>query len=171
MELTARPAGIPTWVEPLPAQDPAVRHLWERVATLNDFHDPRLTLDATIAALVAAGALEPDAPVIDEARAVLAVLRPGSADPAARPAGLAETDAIRSDGRGEHRCGSAPARSSEDVGRGYRERATVRVDDLVAGADAVSQVLALRGQACGLADEGGLDARSIDAFPPLALSD
>ena len=40
VELTARPAGIQTWAEPLPAQDPAVRHLWERVATLNDFHDP-----------------------------------------------------------------------------------------------------------------------------------
>jgi hypothetical protein len=38
VELTARPAGIQTRVEPLPAQDPAVRHLWERVATLNDFH-------------------------------------------------------------------------------------------------------------------------------------
>ena len=90
VELTARPAGIQTWVEPLPAQNPAVRHLWERVATLNDFHDPHLALDATIAALVAAGALETDAPVIDEAQAALDVLRPGGADPAARPAGLAE---------------------------------------------------------------------------------
>jgi hypothetical protein len=90
VELTAQPAGIQTWVEPLPAQDPAVRHLWERVATLNDFHDPHRALNATIAALVAAGALETDAPVIDEARAVLAVLRPGSADPAVHPLGLAE---------------------------------------------------------------------------------
>jgi hypothetical protein len=83
VELTARPAGIRTWVEPLPAQDPAVRHLWERVATLNDFHDPHLALEATIAALVAAGALDADAPVIDDARAVLAVLRPDGATPAA----------------------------------------------------------------------------------------
>jgi hypothetical protein len=90
VELTARSAGIQTWVEPLPAQDPAVRHLWERVATLNDFHDPHLALNATIAALVAAGALPTDAPVIDQARAVLAVLRPGRSDPAARPPGLAE---------------------------------------------------------------------------------
>ena len=65
VELTARPAGIQTWAEPLPAQDPAVRHLWERVATLNDFHDPHLALDATIAALGAAGALQTDTPVID----------------------------------------------------------------------------------------------------------
>lgn len=89
VELTARPAGIETWVEPLPAQDPAVRHVWERVATLNDFHDPHLALDATIAALVAAGALHADAPVIDDARAALAVLRPDGAAPAAHPRGLA----------------------------------------------------------------------------------
>ena len=89
VELTARPAGIQTWVEPLPAQDPAVRHVWERVATLNDFHDPHLALEATIAALVAAGALPADAPVIDDARAVLAVLRPGGAAPVARPRSLA----------------------------------------------------------------------------------
>jgi hypothetical protein len=89
VELTARPEGIETWVEPLPAQDPAVRHLWERVATLNDFHDPHLALEATIAALVAAGALHADAPMIDDARAVLAVLRPDGADPVACPRDLA----------------------------------------------------------------------------------
>jgi hypothetical protein len=90
LELTAQPAGSQPWAEPLPAQDPAVRHVWERVATLNDFHDPHLALNATIAALVAAGALSADAPVIDDARAVLAVLRPGGADPVAPPRGLAE---------------------------------------------------------------------------------
>jgi hypothetical protein len=89
LELTARPDGIETWVEPLPAQDLAVRHLWERVATLNDFHDPHLALEATIAALAAAGALPADAPVIDDARAVLSVLRPDSADPVAHPRVLA----------------------------------------------------------------------------------
>jgi hypothetical protein len=67
-----------------------VRHLWERVATLNDFHDPRLALEATIAALVASEALPADAPVIDDARAALAVLRPVGPDPVARPRGLAE---------------------------------------------------------------------------------
>jgi hypothetical protein len=90
MELTAQSAGIRTWAEPLPAQDPAVRHVWERVATLNDFHDPHLALNATIAALVAAGALPVDAPVIDDAQAVLAVLRPGGANLVPRPRGLAE---------------------------------------------------------------------------------
>jgi hypothetical protein len=60
------------------------------VATLNDFHDPHLALDATIAALVAAGALPADAPVINDARAVLAVLRPDGTDPVAPPERLAE---------------------------------------------------------------------------------
>ena len=83
--LTARPAVIQPWAEPLPEQDPALQHLWERVATLNDFHDPHLALEATIAALVAAGALPAGAPVIGDARAALAVLRPRGADPAAPP--------------------------------------------------------------------------------------
>ena len=88
--MTAEPAGIQVWAEPLPAQDPAMRHLWERVATLNDFHNPHLALDATIAALVAAGALHADASVISAARAVLAVLRPDGAPPAEAPDGLPE---------------------------------------------------------------------------------
>jgi hypothetical protein len=82
-------AGIRTWIETLPAQDPAVRHLWERVATLNDFHDPHLALEATIAALVAAGAMAVEAPVIDDAWAVLAVLRPEGAGPVAQARTLA----------------------------------------------------------------------------------
>jgi hypothetical protein len=90
LELTAQLVGIRTWAEPLPPQDPAVRHMWERVATLNDFHDPHLALNATIAALVAAGALPFDAPVIDDAQAVLAVLRPGGVKPVPRPRGLPE---------------------------------------------------------------------------------
>ena len=88
VELTAQPAGIQTWTEPLPAQDPAVRHVWERVATLNDFHDPHLALNATFAALAAAGALPADSPLIDDARGVLAVLRPAGARPVPRPRDL-----------------------------------------------------------------------------------
>jgi len=89
LELAAKPAVIQTRTEPLPEQDPALRHVWERVATINDFHDPHLALEATIAALVAAGALPAGAPVIDDARAALAVLRPRRADPAAPPRDLA----------------------------------------------------------------------------------
>ncbi|HEX5303291.1 MAG TPA: hypothetical protein VFW50_40505 [Streptosporangiaceae bacterium] len=91
IELTAPPAVTETWAEPLPGQDPAVRHVWERVATLNDFHDPHLAFEATAAALVAAGALPAGAPVIADARAALAVLRPrntAGADPAPPPRDL-----------------------------------------------------------------------------------
>ena len=90
VELTGAPAGIQAWTEPLPMQDPAVRHLWERVATVNDFHDLHLALDTTIATLVAAGALAADDLVIGDARAVLAVLRPRGTDPVASPRDLAE---------------------------------------------------------------------------------
>ncbi len=90
VELISAPAGIRAWIEPLPAQDPAKRHLWERVATINDFHDLHLALDTTIATLVAAGALPADDPMIGDARAVLAVLRPRGTDPVARPRDLAE---------------------------------------------------------------------------------
>jgi hypothetical protein len=90
VELTGTPAGIEAWAEPMPAQDPAVRHLWERTATLNDFHDPHLALDATIATLVAAGALRAYDPVIADAQAVLAVLRPSGASPAEKPSDLPE---------------------------------------------------------------------------------
>jgi hypothetical protein len=76
VQLTAEPVSVRAWAEPLPVQDPAVRHLWERVATLNDFHSPRLALEATIAALAAAGAIPAGGSVVGAARAVAAVLRP-----------------------------------------------------------------------------------------------
>lgn len=63
IELAAPPAVTQTRAEPLPGQDPAVRHVWERVATINDFHDPHLAFEATVAALVAAGALPAGAAV------------------------------------------------------------------------------------------------------------
>jgi hypothetical protein len=88
VEPTSQPAAIQVWAEPLPAQDPAVRHLWERVATLNDFHDLHLALDTTIATLVAAGALHANDLVIGDARAALAVLRPDGTRPALRPGEL-----------------------------------------------------------------------------------
>jgi hypothetical protein len=85
IQLTAEPVSMQAWTEPLPVQDPAVRHLWERVATLNDFHNPHLALEATIAALAAAGAIPADGSAAGAARAVLAVLRPGSASPTGVP--------------------------------------------------------------------------------------
>jgi hypothetical protein len=88
VQLTAKPVSVRAWAEPLPAQDPAVRHLWERVATLNDFHNPHLALEATIAALAAAGAIPADGSVAGAARAVAAVLRPDGVSPSRVPGEL-----------------------------------------------------------------------------------
>ena len=88
IQLTAEPVSMQAWTEPLPAQDPAMRHLWERVATLNDFHSPHLALEATIAALAAAGTIPADGSAVGAARAALAVLRPGSASPTGVPGDL-----------------------------------------------------------------------------------
>jgi len=87
IQLTAEPVSIRAWTEPLPAQDPATRHLWERVATLNDFHNPHLALEATIAALTLAGAIPTDGSAA-AARAALAVLRPDGASPKGVPGEL-----------------------------------------------------------------------------------
>jgi hypothetical protein len=88
IQLTAEPASSPAWAEPLPVQDPAIRHLWERVATLNDFHSPHLALDAAIAALAAAGAIPAQSSAAGAARAALAVLRPGRTARAQPPGDL-----------------------------------------------------------------------------------
>jgi len=88
--VAGEPAGVHVWTEPLPAQSPARRHLWQRVATLNDFHDPHLALEATIATLIAARALPEDDPDIGNARAVLATLRPRGAATTGTPSGLAQ---------------------------------------------------------------------------------
>jgi hypothetical protein len=88
IQLTAEPVSVRAWAEPLPAQDRAVRHLWERVATLNDFHSPHLALEATIAALAAAGAIPADDSVVGAVRAVAAVLRPDGVSPGRVPGDL-----------------------------------------------------------------------------------
>lgn len=85
VQLTAEPASIRAWTEPLPVQDPAMRHLRERVATLNDFHNPHLALEATIAALTITGAIPADDSAADTARAALAVMRPGNVSPQESP--------------------------------------------------------------------------------------
>ncbi|HET6193065.1 MAG TPA: hypothetical protein VFE59_39385 [Trebonia sp.] len=54
------------------------------MATLNDFHSPRLALEATIAALAAAGAIPADGSAA-AARAVAAALRPGGVSPGGFP--------------------------------------------------------------------------------------
>ena len=78
VDLTAEPPVIQSWAERVEAGDPARDHLWERVATRNDFHDPRAALDAAIGALTAVGALSADDPVVGDARQAAALMHPGS---------------------------------------------------------------------------------------------
>jgi len=90
VELTGEPPAIESWAERVEAGDPARDHLWERVATRNDFHDPRAALEAAIGALAAVGALSADDPVVGDARAAAELMHPGS-----RPKrSLAAPDAI-----------------------------------------------------------------------------
>ena len=79
VDLTGEPPAIQSWAEQLEAGDPARHHLWERVATRNDFHDPRAALEAAIAALAAVGALRPDDPVAGDARLAAELMHPGPA--------------------------------------------------------------------------------------------
>ncbi len=90
VDLTREPPAVQSWAEQLEAGDPARHHLWERVATRNDFHDQRAALEAAIAALAAVGALQADDPVVDDARLAAELMHPGSA-----PEGmLAAADAL-----------------------------------------------------------------------------
>lgn len=79
VDLTGEPPAIQSWAEQLPTDDPVRHHLWERVATRNDFHDPRAALEAAIAALAAVGALQDDDPVARDVRLAAELVYPGSA--------------------------------------------------------------------------------------------
>ena len=87
VDLAGEPPAIQSWAEQLDAGDPVRHHLWERVATRNDFHDPRAALEAAIAALAAVGALRADDPVARDARLAAKLVYPGSA-PESIPAAL-----------------------------------------------------------------------------------
>jgi hypothetical protein len=90
VDLTGEPPAVRSWAEQLDVGDPARHHLWERVATRNDFHDPRAALEAAIAALAAVGALSADDPVAGGARLAAELMHPGPT-----PAGiLAAADAL-----------------------------------------------------------------------------
>jgi hypothetical protein len=80
VDLTAEPPAIRSWAEPVETGDPARHHLWERVATRNDFHDPRAALEAAIAALAAVGTLAADDPVTGDTRLAAALMYPGPKD-------------------------------------------------------------------------------------------
>jgi hypothetical protein len=73
VELVAQPAEWSVSIDELPEQPAAHAYLWRRLAIRNLYHDLE-SLDPAIEALLAAGALEPDDPVIDEVRAVLGAL-------------------------------------------------------------------------------------------------
>jgi hypothetical protein len=73
VDLVAKPAEWSVSIDELPEQPAAHAYLWRRLAIRNLYHDLE-SLDPAIEALLAAGALEPDDPVIDEVRAVLEAL-------------------------------------------------------------------------------------------------
>lgn len=86
VELTAEPAEWRVSIEKLPTQSPAHRYLWRRIAIRNHFHELD-SLDPAIDALVAAGALAADDPVIGEVRAVLEAMPHHPGMPSGGPPG------------------------------------------------------------------------------------
>jgi hypothetical protein len=68
LELTGEPVACEVRIEPLPDEPAAVRYLWRRLA-ITDVPGPA-EVEGSIDALIAAGALEPDDPVLSQIRAV-----------------------------------------------------------------------------------------------------
>ena len=68
LELTGKAIECEVSIEPLAGELTAHRYLWRRLAT-PDFHGPS-DIESGIEAVIAAGALEPDDPVLGEVRAV-----------------------------------------------------------------------------------------------------
>ena len=64
------------WIEDLPAQDPGLHHLWQRVTPEGHMHEESM-VEPAIDALVAAGALTGDEPELADVRAVAAALPHG----------------------------------------------------------------------------------------------
>jgi len=65
-------------VEECAEEEPALRHLWQRLATAGHFRPAGETLEETIAALLAAGALDRDAQALEQIRAVARALQHGA---------------------------------------------------------------------------------------------
>jgi hypothetical protein len=79
IELPSAPsAGVQVRVKPRADADPAHRYLWTKLASVAEFDSPG-AMETSIEALVAAGALEADDPVIGEVRAVMGGLLSGTA--------------------------------------------------------------------------------------------
>lgn len=87
LELTGEASGFDAWLERLPEQDPAHRYLWQRIAEPQEFYENGV--EPAIDALVAAGELSRDDPLLDDLRAVLeAMQQRGSVPYFPAPAGL-----------------------------------------------------------------------------------
>jgi hypothetical protein len=87
LELTGEASRFDATLERLPEQDPAYRYLWQRIAEPDEFYDNGI--EPAIDALVAAGALSVDDPLLDDVRAVLEAMQQPSSGPAgAPPSGL-----------------------------------------------------------------------------------
>jgi hypothetical protein len=69
IELTGEAVECPVAIEQLGEQAGAHSYLWRRLAVRDHFHEPP-EIEASIDALIAAGALDPDDPALSEMRAV-----------------------------------------------------------------------------------------------------
>jgi hypothetical protein len=78
VELDDVSAAAIVTVEECAEEEPALRHLWQRLATASHFRPADDSLEQTIAALVAAGALDRDAPALDAVRTVARALQHGA---------------------------------------------------------------------------------------------
>jgi hypothetical protein len=77
VELDDSTVSASVTVEERAGEDPAVRHLWQRLAAAHHFRPAGANLEEAITALVAAGALAEDAPALEDVRAVAAALQHG----------------------------------------------------------------------------------------------
>jgi hypothetical protein len=69
LELTGESARFDAALERLPAQDPAHRYLWQRIAEPEGLHESGI--EPAVDALIAAGTLSADDPLLDDVRTVL----------------------------------------------------------------------------------------------------
>lgn len=69
LELTGEALRCEVSIEPLPDEPAANRYLWRRLAASNEFHGPP-EIEGAIDALLAAGAVDANDPVVSEVRAV-----------------------------------------------------------------------------------------------------
>jgi hypothetical protein len=86
-------AGVQVWVESQADADPVHRYLWVKLASVAGFGSPD-TMETSIEALIAAGALKADDPAVGEVRTVMGAFFPGSGP--ARPANAALPEPWRS---------------------------------------------------------------------------